>query len=187
MREETMASAPDERPLFGLLAEFETPGELLEAANSVREAGYTRWDCYSPFPVHGLERAMGLRDTRLPWVVLGAGATGAGLAVLMQWWMNAVDYPLNIAGKPLFSLPAQIPIVFEVTVLLASVAAFVSLFIFNGLPRFYHPAFRSRAFKRVTNDRFFIAVEASDPGFDGEKTESFLRSVGSRNIEWLED
>jgi hypothetical protein len=98
-----------------------------------------------------------------------------------------MDYPLIIAGKPLFSLPAQIPIVFEVTVLLASVSAFVSLFVFNGLPRFYHPTFRSRAFKRVTSDRFFIAVEARDPGFDGEKTESFLRSLGSRNIERLED
>jgi len=187
MREEKATPAPVERPLFGLLAEFETPGELMEAANSVREAGYKRWDCHSPFPVHGLERAMGLRDTRLPWVVLGAGASGTGLAVLMQWWMNAFDYPLIISGKPLFSLPAQIPIVFEVTVLLASVSAFVGLFVFNGLPQFYHPTFRSRAFKRVTADRFFIAVEARDPGFDIEKTEAFLRSLGSRNVERLED
>ncbi len=173
--------------MYGLLAEFETPAELLHAAEAVREHGYTKWDCYSPFPVHGLDGAMGLRDTRLPWVVLLGGLTGCGTAILMQWWMNAVDYPLIISGKPLFSLPANIPVAFELTVLFSALAAFVSMFVFNGLPQFFHPTFRSERFRQVTNDRFFISIEAADPRFDVEKTEALLRSVGGKHVEWLED
>jgi hypothetical protein len=171
---------------FGLLAEFDTPGALLHAAEAVRDAGYKKWDCYSPFPVHGLDRAMGLRDTRLPWVVLAAGATGAGAAVLMQWWMNAKNYPYLISGKPMFSLPANIPITFEVTVLFASLTAVAAMFIFNGLPTFYHPTFNSWRFKRVTDDKFFIAIETADPRFDSGRTEELLKSLGSAHVEWLD-
>jgi len=169
-----------------LLAEFETPGQLLAAARELRDEGYRRFDCHSPFPVHGLESAMGLRDTRLPWVVLGAGGLGAGTAILMQWWMNAVDYPLNYSGKPLFSLPAQIPIAFELTVLFAATAAFLGLFVFNRLPRLGHPLLGSRRFARATADRFFVAVEADDPRFDPGATEALLRGLGSRHVEWVE-
>lgn len=172
---------------WGLLAEFETPGELLHAAEAVREKGYTRWDCYSPFPVHGLDRAMGLRDTRLPWVVLVGGVAGCGTAILMQWWMNAVDYPLLISGKPLFSLPANIPVAFELTVLFSAVTAFLAMFLFNGLPRLFHPTFRSERFRKVTDDRFFITIEAVDPRFDAERTSELLRAAGGKHLEWLED
>lgn len=172
---------------FGLLAEFETPAALMDAAEAVRDAGYTRWDCYTPFPVHGLDGAMGLRDTRLPWVVLAAGIVGAAAAILMQWWMNAKNYAYLISGKPFFSLPANIPITFEVTVLFSALTAVASMFAFNRLPQFYHPTFRSRRFKRVTNDRFFIGIETADPHFDAQKTEALLRSLGSSHIEWLED
>jgi hypothetical protein len=170
-----------------VLAEFDGPAGLLRAASGVRDAGYRRWDCHSPFPVHGLNSAMGLRDTRLPWLVLGAGAVGATVAILMQWWMNAVDYQLNISGKPLFSLPAQVPIGFEVTVLFAALSAFIGLFAFNGLPRFYHPLFRSRRFKRASDDGFFVSIEVADPQFDVQRTEALLRSLGARHVEWLED
>jgi hypothetical protein len=173
--------------IYGLLAEFETPGQLLEAARAVRDEGYTRWDCHSPFPVHGMDRAMGLRDTRLPWVVLGAGMTGTAVAILMQWWMNAKDYPLVISGKPLFSLPANIPVAFELTVLFAAVTTFAAMFVFNNLPKFYHPAFRSRRFRQVTTDKFFITIEAADPRFDAERTEKLLRSLGSAHVERLEE
>ena len=172
--------------LFGVLGEFENTGELLDAARAVREAGYQRWDCHSPFPVHGLDRAMGLRDTRLPWVVLFAGMTGTAVALLMQWWMNAVDYPIVISGKPLFSLPANIPVAFELTVLFAAVSAFAAMFVFNDLPKFYHPALRSKRFRQVTTDRFFVIVEASDPRFDAQRVEQLLRSLGSRHVERLE-
>ena len=176
----------DQRELYGLLAEFATPAELLRAATVVRERGYKRWDCYSPFPVHGLDRAMGLRDTRLPWVVLGGGITGCAVGILMQWWMNAVDYPLITSDKPLFSLPANIPVAFELTVLFSALSAFVAMFVFNGLPRLFHPVFRSERFRRVTNNRFFITIESADPRFDVEHTEALLRSAGATHIEWLE-
>jgi hypothetical protein len=173
--------------LWGLLAEFETPGRLLAAARGVRDAGFQRWDCHTPFPVHGLDRAMGLRPSILPWIVMGAGVIGAAGAILMQWWTNAVNYPLIISGKPLFSLPAQIPIGFEVTVLFAALTTFLGVFVFCGLPRFYHPTFRSPAFKRATADRFFIAIEAADPNFDAQATELLLEKLGSSRVEWLED
>ena len=182
-----MDETQQKRGMYGLLAEFETPGELVHAANVVREKGFTKWDCYSPFPVHGLDGAMGLRDTRLPWVVLLGGLTGCATAILMQWWMNAVDYPLIVSGKPLFSLPANIPVAFELTILFSALAAFVSMFLFNGLPRFFHPTFHSERFRQVTNNRFFISIEAVDPRFDVEQTEALMRSVGSKHVEWLED
>jgi hypothetical protein len=182
-----VAAPAAERRLWGLLAEFDTPGALVRAAARVRDAGYRRWDCHSPFPVHGLDRAMGLCDTRVPWLVLGAGIAGAAAAILMQWWMNARDYPLIVSGKPLFSLPAEIPIAFELTVLFAALAAFAGLFAFTGLPRFYHPTFRNAEFRRVTADRFFIAVEADDALFDVERTAALLRELGARRVDWLED
>lgn len=172
---------------FGLLAEFADAPPLLAAADRVREEGYRRWDCFTPYPVHGLDRAMGLRDTRLPWVVLLGGIAGAGSAILMQWWMNAIDYPFVIGGKPLFSLPAQIPIAFELTVLFSAIACVLALFAFNGLPRFHHPAFRSRHFRRVTSDRFFLLIEASDPRFDPVRTADLLQALGAAHVEWLED
>jgi hypothetical protein len=173
--------------LHGVLGEFESTGQLLEAARSVRNAGYTRWDCHSPFPVHGLDRAMGLRDTRLPWIVFFAGMTGTAVAILMQWWMNAVDYPIMIGGKPMFSLPANIPVAFELTVLFAAVSAFAAMFVFNDLPKFYHPAFRSKRFRQVTTDRFFVIIEASDPRFDADRVEQLLLSLGSTHVERLEE
>jgi len=173
--------------LFGLLAEFDSPSRLFEAAQAVRDAGYTRWDCHSPFPIHGLDRAMGLRQSRLPWIVLGAGMTGTAASLLLQWWTNAVDYPIVIGGKPLFSLPADIPVTFELTVLFAAVACFAAMFVFNDLPRFFHPAFRSPRFRRVTADRFFITIEARDPLFDPRATAELLRSLGCTHLEGLED
>jgi len=172
---------------YGLLAEFAEEGTLLEAAERIRDEGYRRWDCHSPYPVHGLDRAMGLRDTRLPWVVLTGGILGAGSAILMQWWMNAIDYPLVIAGKPLFSCPAQIPVAFELTILFSALSCVAALLAFNRLPRFHHPAFHSRHFRRVTSDRFFVIIEASDPKFDAVRTADLLGSLGAAHVEWLED
>ncbi len=173
--------------LYGLLAEFENPARLIEASRSVRDAGYKRWDTFSPFPVHGIEAAMGLRDSRLPWVTFFAGAAGTGVAILMQWWMNAIDYKIVISGKPLFSLPANIPVAFELTILFASIATFLGMLGLNRLPQLYHPAFKSERFRRVTTDAFFVALEADDPAFELERTEQFLRSLGAVRIERLEE
>lgn len=182
-----MPTRDEETRLFGYLAEFETVNALVDACEQVRDAGYSRWDAHTPFPVHGLDGAMGLRTTKLPWAVFFAGATGACLGLLMQWWMNAVDYPLNISGKPLFSIPANIPITFEVTVLFSAITAFVGMLAFNGLPRLHHPVFQSERFRRVTCDRFFISIEARDPEFRAHETRDFLASLGAAQVESLEE
>lgn len=184
---DTQAVAAEAPKPWGLLAEFDTAGQLYHAAEAVRDAGYKKWDCYSPFPVHGLDDAMGLKDTKLPWLVFIGGAVGAISALALQGWMNGIDYQYVVSGKPLFSIPQQIPIFFELTVLFASLTAFGSMFAFNDLPRFYHPAFTSERFRRVTDDKFFIGIEADDLYFDAEQTEELLRKAGSMHIEWLED
>jgi hypothetical protein len=172
--------------LVGYLAEFETPGALRDACREVRESGYTRWDAHSPYPVHGLDRAMGLRPTLLPWLVFGGGLTGTATALGLQWWTNAHNYPLVISGKPLFSLPANIPIMFELTVLFAALTAVLSVVVFSGLPAFHHPVFTSRRFRRATVDRFFISIEARDPRFEERGTEAFLKSLNPSALERLE-
>ncbi len=174
-------------PLYGLATAFERPGDLIDACEQVRDAGFTRWDAHTPFPVHGLDAAMGLRGTKLPWLVLAAGLTGLGGALLMQWWMNAFDYPFRISGKPFFGLPAAVPVAFELTILLSAVAAVVGMLALNGLPRHHHPLFRCELFRRVTTDRFLIAVEAADPLFDPERTRDFLESLGGSPVEAVED
>ncbi len=169
--------------LYGLLAEFDSPARVMKAAAEVRDEGFEKWDVHTPFAVHGMDDAMGLRGTRLPFLVLAGGATGLGLATLMQWWMNAVDYKFIISGKPLFGIPANVPVMFELTVLLSAFAAFFGMWIINGLPRWYHPLFTNRRFQRVTQDRFFIVIEADDPRFDRQKTRDFLTSLGGTVVE----
>ncbi|MGD9548234.1 MAG: DUF3341 domain-containing protein [Candidatus Krumholzibacteriia bacterium] len=169
--------------LYGLLTEFESPSLLMEAVEKVRDAGFKKWDVHTPFPVHGMDDAMGIRGTRLPFLVLGGGLTGLGLATLMQWWMNAVDYPFMISGKPLFGLPANIPIMFELTVLFSAFATFFGMWGLNGMPRLYNPLFTNRRFRRATQDRFFIVIEARDPAFQLDKTREFLASLGGAVVE----
>jgi hypothetical protein len=172
--------------LWGYLVEFESVDSLLEAAKRVRDAGYTRWDAHTPFPVHGLNDAMGLRPTRLPWLVLLAGITGAALGLGLQYYTNAFDYRFMISGKPIFSLPANIPVMFEMTILFSAVAAFIGMIVTNGLPEWYHALFMRKRFRRVTADRFFISVEARDPRFDVRQTKQFLDSLGGAAIEEVE-
>jgi hypothetical protein len=164
--------------LAGLLLELDSPEALMTASFKVRDAGYTRWDAHSPFPVHGLDQAMGLRPTLLPWIVMGGGVTGCLVGLGLQWWTNAVNYPFIISGKPSWSIPANIPVTFELTVLFAAFAAFLGMIILNGFPRWHHPVFSSRRFRRATVDRFFISIEAEHPEFDEATTSEFLRSLG---------
>lgn len=175
------------RSLWGLLAEFSSPADLSHAAEELNESGFTKWDAHSPFPVHGLDRAMGLKRTRLPWAVFAAGLAGCSGGVLMQWWMNAVNYPLIISGKPFFSLPANVPVAFELTILLAALTAFFGMLVANGLPQLHHPLFADPRFRKATTDGFFVSVEAADPRFDVEKTEEMLWKLGATRIEWIED
>jgi hypothetical protein len=172
---------------YGLLAQFESPRALLHAAEKVRDAGYRRWDAHTPFPVHGLEGAMGLKPTILPWLVFGGGLTGALAGLALQWWTNAVDYRFIISGKPFLSLPANIPVIFELTILLAALTAFFGMLVLNRLPEWYHALFRSSRFRRVTTDGFFICIQATDPVFDLDRSRAFLESIGATHVEVLED
>lgn len=180
-----MSESSHAEQTYGLLIEFESPGALIEAAEKVRDEGFQKWDAHTPFPVHGLDQAMGVRATILPWVVLGAGLAGCAGGVWMQWWMNAVDYPLVISGKPLWSLPANIPVIFECTVLLSAMGAFFGMWMLNWLPRWHHPIFNSERFERATSDRFFISIEAADSKFDSEKTPAFAETLGGLSVETL--
>ena len=171
---------------YGVLAEFATASSLLAAAQRVRDAGYTKWDVHSPFPVHGMDKAMGIRKTRLPWFAFLCGLTGVGSALLLQWWCNAYDYPYLVSGKPYFSIPANIPITFELGVLFAAIGTFVALLVVNRLPELYHPVFRRERFAKVTTDGFFIVIEARDPKFDPRKTAELLTAAGAAAVEMME-
>ena len=182
---------------YGLLAEFETPAAIYAAAERVRDAGYRWWDCHTPFPVHGLDRAMGIRNTILPWLVLGAGATGTMIGFVLQWFTNAASFDLwafvwvrgyefLVSGKPILSGPVYPIVMFELTILFAAVGCVVMMFGLNKLPMLYHPCFKSERFRRASDDRFFIVIEARDPKFYRHKTEAFLDSLGATAVEELE-
>jgi len=174
-------------PAYGFLAEFKTPAELYAACERVRDAGYTRWDAHSPFPVHGLDGAMGLRRSRLPWIVLVFALGGAATGLLLQTWVHSKAYPLTISGKPYFAWPAYVPITFELGVLGGALAAVFGMFGLNQLPRHNHPLFESERFARFSDDAFFISIEAADPRFDAKATAQMLQGVGASNVELVED
>ena len=183
-----MAAAAEARPgaPWGVMVELETVEQVVAGAERVRDAGYTKWDVHTPFPVHGLNDAMGLRMTRLPWLTMACGTAGALTGLGMQWWMSAVDYPLIVSGKPLFSVPAFIPISFELTILFSALGTFLGMLVANGLPKLYHPTAKSRRFRRATSDRFYIVVEVADPKYDARRTRELLESLGG-TVEALED
>jgi hypothetical protein len=176
-----------EKRVAGLLAEYDSPGAVMYAAEVMRDAGYTRWDVHTPFPVHGMDRAMGLKPTPLGWFSFLGGLTGGSLGLLMQWWMNGIDYPLNIGGKPAFTMPSSVPVAYELTILLTAFATLFGMFGLNRLPQLYHWAFHSKRFKRVTDDRFFITVEAEDPKFSPEKTGELLEKTHPTSVEIIHE
>ncbi len=188
---------PDAPVTYGLLAEFEDVDTLLHAAVGVRDAGFRRWDCFSPFPVHGLNKAMGMKDTRLPRLVFGGGVAGLGIAVAMTVYTMSADtldvhyalqsYPYLISGKPYNSFPAFIPVIFELTVLLSAFAAVFGMLGLNRLPRLHHPLFNSERFRRATTDRFFIAVEADDEKYDEPAVRRLFEELGASHVEVIED
>jgi hypothetical protein len=181
-----MTSATGRPPLYGLIAEFENPGELVAAARRAHEAGYRRMDAYTPYPIHELAGALGLPRTKLPLLVFVGGALGCGTALLMQWFAAAVHYPVNVGGRPLASWPSFIPITFELTVLFAAGAAVLGMLGLNGLPMPYHPVFNAPRFALASRDRFFLCIEARDPMFELEKTSRFLATLGARVVSEVE-
>jgi ActD protein len=169
--------------VFGLMAEFDDPDLLIEAARRCRAEGYRRLDAYTPFPVEGLAEALGVRERALPYLALCAGAAGGLGGYLMLWWMNGVDFPLNVGGRPLNAWPAFAVPSFEMTILGAVLAVIFGMLALNRLPRLHHPVFNSDRFRRVTVDRFFLAVETGDPRFDFEDTRTMLEGLGALAVE----
>jgi hypothetical protein len=176
----------DLKKIWGLLAQYENPAEIFHAAEKMRDSGFTKWDACVPFPVHGLDKAMGLKPSKLPWVALTCGIIGSISFLFLEVWASGNAYPFIVGGKPLFSLPAFVPVWYEGTVLSSCVGAFFGYWVLNGLPRPHHPAFASARFERVTDDKFFIMVEAADPNFDRQKTAALLKETGASFIEELE-
>jgi len=163
--------------IHGVMASFSDVDSLVSAVGSAREAGYEKLDAYSPFPVDGLSDVMDLKPSKMPIIVLTGALMGLASGVGMQYWMEVIDYPKNIGGRPLWSWPAFVPAVFELTILLGSFAAVIGMLLLNGLPMPYHPVFNVPQFRKASRDGFFLCIEADDPNFDLAATRSFLEKL----------
>jgi hypothetical protein len=169
-------------PIYGLLAEFEEPNELIAAARHAREAGYTQLDAYSPFPIEALAEALEIHDHRLPVLVLLGGILGGLGGFALQYWTAVVDYPLNVGGRPFHSMPSFVPVTFECTILAAALCTVLGMLALNGLPMPYHPVFNVPRFALASRDRFFLVIEATDPKFDPDGTWGFLSRMQPRQV-----
>lgn len=179
-----MNMEPPVRP-HSLLAEFQTPADVMAAAIQCRNAGFSKWDVYSPFPIHGMDQAMGVKKSPVGWFTFAGGFIGFFSGMTMIWWMNDYNYPLVVGGKPLFTPLYAFPVSFETTILLSAFGTLFGLALLCGLPRFYNPLFRNKRFKKATDDTFFICIEAADPKFAQART--FLEKTGAKNVELVED
>lgn len=168
--------------LYGLLAEFNTPTELVEAARQTREAGFTMTDAFSPFPIHEMDEALGIKRSILSFLIFGGGLVGLLGGLGMQVYLMGVEYPLNVGGRPFLSWPSFIPITFECTVLLASATAVFGMLFLNGLPQPYHPVFNVPRFALASREKFFLVIESADPNFDYDKTSDFMQSLHPQEV-----
>lgn len=172
--------------LYGIMAEFDNPSDLVAAARKTNAAGYRRVNGYSPYPVEELTEAIGFKRTMLPLIVLVGGILGGLGGFFMQYWMEVIDYPLNVGGKPYNSWPAFIPITFESTVLMAAFAAVLGMLVLNKLPQPYHPVFNAPNFALATRDKFFLVIEANDPKFQHAETLQFMNTLGAMGVNDVE-
>lgn len=175
--------------VHGYLAEFDSASEVYHAAEQIRDAGFQRWDVHSPFPIHGLNEAMGVKRSVLPWFVFFGGATGTATAFLLAYVTQVLIYPTVVQAKPanIYTTPAFFPIMFELTILFSAFTTLFGCFALMGLPRWNHPIFASKQFKKFSDDGFFICVEARDAKFHQAETKALLESIGGKNIELVED
>ncbi len=170
-----------QRPsVYGLIAEFESPGTIVAAAHKAYEAGYRNMDAFTPFPIEELSEAIGFHHTRLPLIVLIGGIVGGLSGYFLQYWVAVIEYPLNVGGRPFHSWPSFIPITFEMTILIAALSAVFGMLALNGLPQPYHPVFNSKNFRLASRDRFFLCIESKDPKFDVKETGRFLEGLGGK-------
>ena len=173
--------------VHGILAEYTTPADVMHAAEKVRDAGFRRWDVFTPFPVHGMDRAMGLKNSRVGWFSFFGGVTGYTAGMLMIWFLNAVDYPILVGGKPMFSPFSAFPPSYELTILFGAFGAIGGMLFLNRLPRLHHPLLKNRRFALATHDRYFVVIETSDPKFNEVETRKLLEASGAKHIEVVEE
>jgi Protein of unknown function (DUF3341) len=171
-----------ETPIYGMLAEFDSPDELIQAVRRARAAGYRKMDAYTPFPVEHLSEELGFHHSALPLVVFIGGLIGCAGGFALQYWISAIDYPLNIGGRPLNSWPAFIPVTFELTILVAALSAVLGMLALNGLPMPYHPLFNSPRFALASRNRFFLCIESVDQKFKREETAKFLSELNPKGV-----
>jgi hypothetical protein len=172
---------------YGLIAEFDTAAAILHAAEKVRDAGFRRWDVFTPFPVHGMDKAMGVKNSMVGWFSFIGGVTGYTGGMLMIWYMNAYDYAIPVGGKPMFSPFYAFPPSYELTILLGSFGALLGMLFLNRLPRLHHPLLKHQRFALATHDRFFIVIECDDPKYSETETRQLLAAAGSRQIEEVKE
>lgn len=175
--------AQETMQVYSVIAEFESPGALLQAAEKVRDAGYKKFDCHSPFPIHGMDAAMGLKRSFVGYIAGICALLGGSFALWLQWWTSTVDYRMVISGKPFFSYQAYVVVTFGLTILGAAFGAVFGMLITNRLPRWFHGLFYSDNFTRFSDDAFFVSIESDDPQFNEQKTSQFLESIGGRKVE----
>ena len=172
---------------YGIMAEFTTAASVMHAAEKVRDAGFLRWDVFTPFPVHGMDRAMGMKNSKVGWFTFIGGVTGYTTGMLMIWFMNALDYPIVIGGKPMFSPFAAFPPSYELTILFGAFGAVLGMFFLNRLPRLHHPLLKNRRFASgATHDKFFVVIECDDPKYSEVEIRKLLEETGSAHIELVE-
>lgn len=172
----------EEQSVYGIIARFDTPTSAVRAARQTREAGYVRINAYSPYPLEELSEAIGFHKDRVSLVVLLGGLVGAAGGFALQYWTSAIDYPINIGGRPLLSLPSFVPIIFESAILLAAFGAVLGMIIMNRLPQPYHPVFNVPAFTGASQDSFFVCIKADDPKYDAAATRQFLLGLGAKEV-----
>ncbi|HEX7470516.1 MAG TPA: DUF3341 domain-containing protein [Verrucomicrobiae bacterium] len=172
---------------YGIIAEFDTPADAMHAAEKVRDAGFRRWDVFTPFPVHGMDRAMGLKNSKVGWFAFIGGVTGYTCGMLMIWYLNAVDYPILVGGKPMFSPYSAFPPSYELTILFGAFGSLGGMLFLNKLPRLHHPLLKHRRFAQATHDKYFIVIETDDPKYSETETRQLLETAGSKHIEMVEE
>jgi hypothetical protein len=172
---------------YGIIAEFDNTADVLHAAQKVRDAGFRKWDVFTPFPIHGMDRAMGLKNSKVGWFAFLGGATGYTTGMLMIWWMNAYDYKILVGGKPMFSPFGAFPPSYELTILFGAFGAILGMLFLNRLPKLHHPLFKHKRFAFATHDRFFVVIETADPKYSPTETRKLLEAAGSAHIDMVEE
>lgn len=164
------------------MAEFDTPTQLVDAARQVRDAGYRKTDAFTPFPLHEIDEALGIKRTILPYLVFGGAVTGLLTGIALQVFVHYIDYPMNVGGRPYISIPSMVPPAYELTILFAGFTAVFGMLFLNGLPRPYHPVFNVPRFALATREKFFLIIEAQDPKYDYAETRSFMESLNPQEV-----